>query len=86
MLGLLPRPLACCRQQLEQHRMTPLSNLILRIIVDEDPKLVCTLNAHYADEAAGGTPTEIASRLGIGRASVYRVVGASGRDERQEAE
>src|SRR5271168_3922187 len=34
---------------------------------------------------AGVTPTEIATRLGIGRASVYRILGANGGGERQEA-
>jgi DNA invertase Pin-like site-specific DNA recombinase len=34
---------------------------------------------------AGVTPTEIASRLGIGRASVYRILGSSGGEDRQEA-
>ena len=34
---------------------------------------------------AGVKPSEIASRLGIGRASVYRVLGASAGGDRQEA-
>jgi len=34
---------------------------------------------------AGVRPSEIAVRLGIGRASVYRVLGASAGSERQEA-
>jgi hypothetical protein len=34
--------------------MTPPSNFALRIIVEEDPKLVRTLNARYADAAADG--------------------------------
>jgi Helix-turn-helix domain of resolvase len=34
---------------------------------------------------AGVTPTEIASRLGIGRASVYRILGSSGGEDRREA-
>jgi hypothetical protein len=34
--------------------MTPPSNFILRIIVEEDPRLVRNLNAHYADAAADG--------------------------------
>jgi hypothetical protein len=47
------------KQQLEpmlnQRRdMTPPSNFALRIIVEEDPKLVRTLNARYADAAADG--------------------------------
>jgi hypothetical protein len=51
---LLPTPLACCRWELEQRHMTPPSNFALRIIVEEDPQLVRTLNAHYADAAADG--------------------------------
>jgi hypothetical protein len=34
--------------------MTPPSNFALRVIVEEDPKLVRTLNAHYADATADG--------------------------------
>jgi hypothetical protein len=34
--------------------MTPPSNFALRIIVEEDPKLVRTLNARYAEAAADG--------------------------------
>ena len=34
---------------------------------------------------AGVTPTEIAVRLGIGRASVYRILGSSGGENRQKA-
>jgi hypothetical protein len=34
--------------------MIPPSNFILRIIVEEDPALVRTLNAYYADAAADG--------------------------------
>jgi hypothetical protein len=34
--------------------MTPPSNFALRIIVEEDPRLVRTLNAHYADAAPDG--------------------------------
>jgi hypothetical protein len=51
---LLPTPLACCRCELEQRQMVPPSNFALRIIVEEDPKLVRTLNAHYADATADG--------------------------------
>jgi hypothetical protein len=51
---LLSAPLACCRWELEQRRMMPPSNFVLRIIVEEDPKLVRNLNAHYADAAADG--------------------------------
>ena len=43
-----------CRWELEQRRMTSPSNFILRIIVEEDPKLVRTLNANYAGAAADG--------------------------------
>jgi hypothetical protein len=38
----------------EQRRMTPPSNFILRIIVEEDPKLVRNLDANYAGAAADG--------------------------------
>jgi hypothetical protein len=34
--------------------MTPPSNFALRIVVEEDPKLVRRLNAYYADAAADG--------------------------------
>ena len=34
--------------------MTPPSNLALRIIVEEDPKLVRSLNPYYADAASDG--------------------------------
>src|SRR5271168_1508671 len=34
---------------------------------------------------AGVTPTEIASRLGIGRASIYRILSAQTGEDRQEA-
>ena len=54
MATLLPGPLACCRWELEQRRMTPPSNFILRIIVEDDSKLVRILNAHYGDAAADG--------------------------------
>jgi hypothetical protein len=37
---LLPAPLACCRWELERRHMTPPSDFALRIIVEEDPKLV----------------------------------------------
>jgi hypothetical protein len=46
--------LACCRWELGQRRITPRSNFVLRIIVEEDQRLVRTLNAHYADAAADG--------------------------------
>jgi len=51
---LLPAPLACCRWELEQRHMTPPSKFALRIVVEEDPKLVRRLNAHYADAAPDG--------------------------------
>ena len=51
---LLPAPLACCRRELEQRRMVPPSNFVLRIIVEEDASLVWKLNARYADAAADG--------------------------------
>jgi hypothetical protein len=51
---LLPAPLACCRWELAERHMTPPSNFALRIIVEEDPKLVRTLNARYAGAAADG--------------------------------
>jgi hypothetical protein len=34
--------------------MTPPSNFALRIIVEDDPKLVRTLNAHYGGAAGDG--------------------------------
>lgn len=34
--------------------MTPPSNFALRIIIEEDPEFVRTLNVHYADAAADG--------------------------------
>ena len=34
--------------------MTPPSNFALRIIVEEDPRLVRSLNANYADAASDG--------------------------------
>lgn len=51
---LLPGPLACCRWELEQRRMTPPSNFALRIVIEEDPKLVRALNARYFDAAPDG--------------------------------
>jgi hypothetical protein len=51
---LLPAPLACCRFELKQRHMTPPSNFALRIIVEEDPKLVRSLNFRYADAASDG--------------------------------
>src|SRR5208337_5447886 len=51
---LLTAPLACCRWELGQRHMTPPSNFALRIVVEEDPRLVRRLNAHYADAAPDG--------------------------------
>jgi hypothetical protein len=34
--------------------MIPPSNFVLRIIIEEDPKLVRILNAHYAEAAPDG--------------------------------
>ncbi len=46
---LLPAPLACCRRELEQRRISPPSGFLLRIVIEEDPKLVRTLNRRYVD-------------------------------------
>ena len=54
LVTLLPAPLACCRWELEQRHMTPPSNFALRIVVEEDPKLVRSLNAYYADATPDG--------------------------------
>jgi len=51
---LLPAPLACCRWELEQRHMRPPSNIALRIVVEDDPNLVRSLNADYADATADG--------------------------------
>ena len=51
---VLPAPLACCRYELQRRHMTPPSKLALRIVVEEDPKLVRRLNAYYADAAPDG--------------------------------
>jgi hypothetical protein len=51
---LLPGPLKCCRWELERRRMSPPSNFVLRIIVEEDSGLVRRLNARYADVADEG--------------------------------
>jgi hypothetical protein len=51
---LFSTPMACCRWVIEQRHMKLPSNFVLRVIVEEDPKLVRTLNAHYADAAADG--------------------------------
>jgi hypothetical protein len=51
---LLPAPLACCRFELARRRMIPPSNFALRIVVEEDPILVRSLNARYADATSDG--------------------------------
>jgi hypothetical protein len=51
---LLPSPLACCRWELERRHMTPPSDFALRIIVEEDSKLVRVLNARYGNATADG--------------------------------
>lgn len=69
MATLLPGPLACCRWELERRRMTPPSNFALRIIIEEDSKLVRVLNAHYAEAAAdGGLET-------VEREALFDVIG-----------
>ena len=54
MATLLPAALACCRRELEQRLITPPSNFLLRIVVEEDQKLVRSLNGRCADAAADG--------------------------------
>jgi hypothetical protein len=49
---VLPAPLACCRFELAQRRTIPPSNFALRIVVEEEPKLVRNLNARVADAAS----------------------------------
>lgn len=51
---LLPAALACCRRELEQRHITPPSDFLLRIVVEEDQKLVRSLNTRYADAAVEG--------------------------------
>jgi hypothetical protein len=51
---LLTAPLACCRWELERRYMKPPSNFALRIIVEEDRKLVRGLNANYPDAPPDG--------------------------------
>jgi hypothetical protein len=51
---LLSSALACCRWELERRHMTPPSSFALRIIVEENCKLVRTLNANYAGAAPDG--------------------------------
>jgi hypothetical protein len=49
--------------------MTPPSNFALRIIIEEDPKLVRVLNAHYAEAAPdGGLET-------VEREAMFDVIG-----------
>ena len=54
MATLQSAPLACCRRELEQRHITPPFTFALRLIVEEDSKLVRTLNARYADAASDG--------------------------------
>ena len=54
MATLFPTALACCRLELEQRHITPPSDFLLRIVVEEDQKLVRLLNVRYADAAADG--------------------------------
>jgi len=54
LITLLPAPLACCRWELQQRHMTPPSNFALRIVVEDDDRLVRSLNAGYADAAPDG--------------------------------
>jgi hypothetical protein len=54
LVTLLPAPLACCRWELERRHLTPPSNFALRIIVEEDRKLVRRLNAIYVNAARDG--------------------------------
>ena len=54
MATLLPAPLACCRRELEQRHIAPPSDFLLRIVIEEDPKLVRSLNRRYVDATADG--------------------------------
>jgi hypothetical protein len=54
LVTLLPAPLACCRWEIQGRHMTPPSNFALKIIIEEDPKLVRSVNAYYADATADG--------------------------------
>lgn len=56
MARLLTAPLACCRWALDRRHMTPPSNFALRIIVEENRKLVLGVNANYADANYADTP------------------------------
>jgi hypothetical protein len=51
---ILTAPLACCRWEIERRHTKPLSNFALRIIIEEDRKLVPGLNANYADASPDG--------------------------------
>ena len=51
---LLPAPLACCRRELEQRHIAPPSDFLLRIVIEEDLKLVRRLNRRYIDATADG--------------------------------
>jgi hypothetical protein len=51
---LRPAPLVCCRWELEQRHMAPPSNIVLPIVIEEDPKLVRRLNTYCADAAPDG--------------------------------
>jgi hypothetical protein len=54
LVTLLPAPLACCRWELERRHLAPPSNFALRIVVEEDRKLVRRLNAIYVNAASDG--------------------------------
>jgi hypothetical protein len=51
---LLPATLRCCRWELERRRMIPPSNIALRMVVEEDPRLVRRLNTNYGEAEADG--------------------------------
>jgi hypothetical protein len=72
-------PVLQCRWELEQRRMTPPSNFIQRITVEEDPRLGRTLNTNYAGAAADGG-LEPAERVPCRCpwATLYRPAMASG--------
>jgi hypothetical protein len=64
LITLLPAALACRRWELQQRHMTPPSNVALRIVVEEDDRLVRSLNAGYADATAdGGLDTDVRDAL-----------------------
>ena len=65
----IPAPLANCRWEPKGRRMTPPSNIALPITVEEDSRLVRTLNRVYADAAQDG-------RLdAVGRNALFDVLG-----------